>query len=275
MTSFQPTSSHSRSHSNLLHNLRIRSQPSALIPSTYTSFTPSIISRLDRISTLGSYNSATEELVGHSGCVNALDWNQDGHLLATGSDDRTVILWEMGTDQYHSPNRNGVRSPSSPEERGIVERNGRGQIEQEDDPEKDCPKIGMGVKTVIETVSTRVKFRLPVMRCKRGIEAIKASRRAYLTHSSSPWILYFPSHLVRYLHFQFYFSGSQSQHLLNQVRTSILFHQTLHSSRRSSSQSLRSEFWFPDSKNFEIRLFSSGLLRRIRNMRQNLQMSSR
>jgi hypothetical protein len=29
-------------------------------------------------------------LVGHSGCVNRLAWSEDGSVLASGSDDRTV-----------------------------------------------------------------------------------------------------------------------------------------------------------------------------------------
>ncbi|XP_077968681.1 WD and tetratricopeptide repeats protein 1-like [Styela clava] len=33
-------------------------------------------------------------LEGHSGCVNCLDWNDEGTLLASGSDDTKVILWD-------------------------------------------------------------------------------------------------------------------------------------------------------------------------------------
>ena len=35
-----------------------------------------------------------KELHGHAGCVNCLEWNFDGSLLASGSDDLTVILWD-------------------------------------------------------------------------------------------------------------------------------------------------------------------------------------
>ena len=31
----------------------------------------------------------------HTGCVNCLDWNQRGDLLASGSDDSTVIIWDV------------------------------------------------------------------------------------------------------------------------------------------------------------------------------------
>lgn len=43
-------------------------------------------------------------LVGHSGCVNCLEWNQDGTLLASGSDDRQVIVWNpfMSRSCHHS-----------------------------------------------------------------------------------------------------------------------------------------------------------------------------
>ena len=33
-------------------------------------------------------------LRGHSGCVNCLTWSLDGQLLASGSDDLKVILWQ-------------------------------------------------------------------------------------------------------------------------------------------------------------------------------------
>ncbi|CAH1798641.1 unnamed protein product [Owenia fusiformis] len=35
-----------------------------------------------------------KELEGHTGCVNCLEWNQSGSLLASGSDDMQVIVWE-------------------------------------------------------------------------------------------------------------------------------------------------------------------------------------
>uniref|UniRef100_A0A0X3NX51 26S proteasome non-ATPase regulatory subunit 7 n=2 Tax=Schistocephalus solidus TaxID=70667 RepID=A0A0X3NX51_SCHSO len=36
-------------------------------------------------------------LEGHQGCVNCLQWNQDGSILASGSDDCCVILWNPHT----------------------------------------------------------------------------------------------------------------------------------------------------------------------------------
>ena len=33
-----------------------------------------------------------ETLHGHTGCVNRLAWNEDGTLLASGSDDLTIIV---------------------------------------------------------------------------------------------------------------------------------------------------------------------------------------
>lgn len=33
------------------------------------------------------------ELSGHSGCVNCLEWNKDGSILASGSDDLHILLW--------------------------------------------------------------------------------------------------------------------------------------------------------------------------------------
>ncbi|XP_069828739.1 WD and tetratricopeptide repeats protein 1 isoform X2 [Dendropsophus ebraccatus] len=34
------------------------------------------------------------ELQGHSGCVNCLEWNEKGDLLASGSDDQHMMLWD-------------------------------------------------------------------------------------------------------------------------------------------------------------------------------------
>ncbi|KAG7270907.1 hypothetical protein CRUP_000266 [Coryphaenoides rupestris] len=34
------------------------------------------------------------ELQGHTGCVNCLEWNEKGDLLASGSDDQHAIIWE-------------------------------------------------------------------------------------------------------------------------------------------------------------------------------------
>lgn len=31
---------------------------------------------------------------GHSGCVNTINFSQDGFLLASGSDDQRIILWD-------------------------------------------------------------------------------------------------------------------------------------------------------------------------------------
>lgn len=35
-----------------------------------------------------------KELSGHTGCVNCLEWNESGTLLASGSDDIQIILWD-------------------------------------------------------------------------------------------------------------------------------------------------------------------------------------
>ena len=38
--------------------------------------------------------SLDTELVGHRGCVNRLTWSEDGAVLASGSDDTDVYLWD-------------------------------------------------------------------------------------------------------------------------------------------------------------------------------------
>ncbi|XP_076292142.1 WD and tetratricopeptide repeats protein 1-like isoform X1 [Lasioglossum baleicum] len=35
-----------------------------------------------------------KELVGHTGCVNCLEWNESGQILASASDDMDIILWD-------------------------------------------------------------------------------------------------------------------------------------------------------------------------------------
>ncbi|GBP39657.1 WD and tetratricopeptide repeats protein 1 [Eumeta japonica] len=35
-----------------------------------------------------------KELHGHTGCVNCLEWNLDGSILASASDDLHVMLWD-------------------------------------------------------------------------------------------------------------------------------------------------------------------------------------
>uniref|UniRef100_A0A2C9JP84 Uncharacterized protein n=1 Tax=Biomphalaria glabrata TaxID=6526 RepID=A0A2C9JP84_BIOGL len=46
--------------------------------------TPDLVNRL----------GLEKELEGHGGCVNCLEWNEKGNMLASGSDDLNVILWD-------------------------------------------------------------------------------------------------------------------------------------------------------------------------------------
>ncbi|KAG8218871.1 WD40 repeat-like protein [Butyriboletus roseoflavus] len=45
--------------------------------------------RLDRVNVLGS------DVYGHTGCVNALSWSQNGELLISGGDDQQLRVWRM------------------------------------------------------------------------------------------------------------------------------------------------------------------------------------
>lgn len=45
-------------------------------------------------------------LKGHTGCVNCLEWNSSGSLLASGSDDRDVIVW----DPFHGTKKALLRT---------------------------------------------------------------------------------------------------------------------------------------------------------------------
>ncbi|UJR34147.1 hypothetical protein I4U23_021554 [Adineta vaga] len=42
---------------------------------------------------------------GHSGCVNALDFSSDGLFLATGGDDKRVLIWNMSEVLFNETNR--------------------------------------------------------------------------------------------------------------------------------------------------------------------------
>lgn len=51
----------------------------------------------NRLQTLRGLLSRLEletELLGHTGCVNCLEWNDNGQLLASGSDDFHIMLWD-------------------------------------------------------------------------------------------------------------------------------------------------------------------------------------
>ncbi|CAF1285891.1 unnamed protein product [Adineta steineri] len=41
---------------------------------------------------------------GHSGCVNALDFSSDGLFLASGGDDKRVLIWNMGETLFNQTN---------------------------------------------------------------------------------------------------------------------------------------------------------------------------
>lgn len=47
------------------------------------------------IQRLGLYG----KLNGHQGCVNAISFNSTGELLASGSDDRQIMLWDWATEK--------------------------------------------------------------------------------------------------------------------------------------------------------------------------------
>jgi len=47
----------------------------------------------DQIRTIGQIEE-TESLLMHNGCVNTANWNRDGTMLITGSDDRKLKIWD-------------------------------------------------------------------------------------------------------------------------------------------------------------------------------------
>ncbi|KAJ9474314.1 hypothetical protein PHBOTO_004382 [Pseudozyma hubeiensis] len=58
------------------------------------------IERLDNTEVLGGEDSSGHH-IGHTGCVNALSWSPSGRLLASGSDDRNIVLWRLGSDHIN------------------------------------------------------------------------------------------------------------------------------------------------------------------------------
>lgn len=161
-------------HSISLHKLRCNPSPHSISPSFYSNFTPSIVNRFDRIATLGSYDPVNEELIGHSGCVNALDWNRDGSLLATGSDDRNIILWGMGMGDDDTTS--GFKENGNGRGRGSVRRGDVDSDQEESDLDEkemeDRPKIDMGVNSVIETVSS-IRYYCLSRKCHCGRRAVR------------------------------------------------------------------------------------------------------
>jgi WD repeat-containing protein 22 len=45
---------------------------------------------------------------GHSGCVNALDFSSDGLLLASGGDDKRVLIWNMSQILFNETNQSPI-----------------------------------------------------------------------------------------------------------------------------------------------------------------------
>lgn len=56
----------------------------------------------------------SHELDGHSGCVNALNWSEDGRYLASGSDDTDVWIWDS-----HAPGYEDVKQIKTGHRRNI------------------------------------------------------------------------------------------------------------------------------------------------------------
>ncbi|PWN43171.1 WD40 repeat-like protein [Ceraceosorus guamensis] len=134
-------------------------------------WSPSTIGSLDRIDVLGGLTPAREH-IGHTGCVNALAWSSDGSTLASGSDDKTVCLWRLGTDAAHPRAEHVHRKPpntrSGPQSRrtggiwgvnsgiGVAGDNLLDELNEEIAEAKaaeqwPAPDLGFGLSGVVET----------------------------------------------------------------------------------------------------------------------------
>ena len=115
-------------------------EPLSLLPSKKTSirlaqksYDPSLfLQDFDRVQVLGSDATGygDSESYGHEGCVNACAWNQDGDMLASGSDDFRICVWKMGQDPTAG----------------------------EDELEGQWPKLGMDLQTVVHTGSVNTLY---------------------------------------------------------------------------------------------------------------------
>ncbi|UZJ56983.1 hypothetical protein CBS101457_006303 [Exobasidium rhododendri] len=90
---------HSQTYTDRLTHLRsnpfVTHSPSTAYQRS-SQITDDVLSRFDQIDVLGGPDAYGSN-VGHEGCVNALAWSQSGHCLASGSDDRKIILWKLGS----------------------------------------------------------------------------------------------------------------------------------------------------------------------------------
>lgn len=59
-----------------------------------TSVSPEFTGECGMTSDLVARLGLCRELEGHTGCVNCIQWSAGGRLLASGSDDKAVIVWD-------------------------------------------------------------------------------------------------------------------------------------------------------------------------------------
>jgi WD repeat-containing protein 22 len=85
---------------NLIHHLRDEALKTNHWNSTRSKY---FQKRFDFSSTLYSQDGRS-----HSGCVNALDFSSDGLFLASGGDDKRVLIWNMSQTLFNQTNRTPV-----------------------------------------------------------------------------------------------------------------------------------------------------------------------
>ncbi|EFN53955.1 hypothetical protein CHLNCDRAFT_136223 [Chlorella variabilis] len=120
-------------------------------------------------------------LRGHQGCVNRLAWNESGSLLASGSDDRKVMLWSYPDTQRqpvcveteHQANIFGVRFlPQTGDSRLVTgAMDYTVQLHQLDTPPDSQPRPlrgASGMRRNPDTAATAASVRTVVYTCHRS-----------------------------------------------------------------------------------------------------------